>query len=212
MNRPQLNYSNFPELQGAFSATSAVATVQWLPPALTCSLQAAMQRQHTVLQAQQTKQRLSSSTGTRHLLALSRAQLWPQTTTALPGDAGPQWGDGTGHTLSPAGSVTQVTFWVLAGDGSRVSSCAVPLVLQVREETGLLNWLAQTWLKSLSWAGYRDLKLHTHSKKQPWELGKYYMKLAKQTHTFSCSLHFLFYQVCLNWISNWFAFLVLNGF
>lgn len=137
MKRPQLNYSNFPELQGAFSATSAVATVQWLPPALTRSPQAALQRQHTVLLAQQTKQRLSSSTGIRFLLALSKAQLGPQTTTALPSDAGPQWGDGTGHTLSPAGSVIQVTFWVSAGDGNRVSSCAVLLVLQVREETYL---------------------------------------------------------------------------
>lgn len=58
-----------------------------------------------------------------------------------------------GYTVPPAGSRTEAIFWVLAGDGSRVSSCAVPLVLQVRKETWLLNWLAQIWLEAsvLGW-------------------------------------------------------------
>ena len=114
-------------------------------PALTCSPQAVLQWQHTVLSEQQTKQRLSSSTGMWCFLA----QLRPLTTTALPGDAWPQWG----YRASWRQRVTEATFWFLAEDESRVSSCAVPLALQVREETRLLNWLAQIWLKEsfLGW-------------------------------------------------------------
>lgn len=168
MWRPQLHYGNFSELLRAFSAMSTIAPVQCAtlcPDTLTTSSPA--KAAYGPVRAAN-----SAEAELKHWHVMSASTLH-STASASDSYCSPRWRLATmwGYTPSPAGSVTEATFCFLAGDGSRVSSCAVPLVLQVREETQLLNWLAQIRLEESFWAAYRDLKLHSHSKKQPWKLG-----------------------------------------
>lgn len=109
--RLQRNYGYFSELFRAFSAAFAIAPVH-CPDMLTRSSHE--QAAHTGLSraADWAEAELS------HCLACLLAH-FAGTALAL----WPQYGDRTGHTLSPAGSVTEATFWILAGARSSFKLC-----------------------------------------------------------------------------------------
>lgn len=140
-----------------------------LLPALTCSRQAVMLRQITDLPEQQTKQMLSSSTALWYLLAHSMSQRQPLTTTVLPGDAGPQGGDRTGHTLSPAGSIS---FFSEEWQESFKLCCATYPTGQNRD---MAAQLTSTNMNIGIWS-------HTRTIKSSHESRKYYLKHVKQTY------------------------------